>query len=248
MKTRLYSIVQIFLLLNSLSSCSNIKVITPQSPPPVNEDMISHYFHGLEEVKISQSAYTIEGVFTGLKNNNYVDISKCSYTYTKGSGTTNDGELFKYQTISILFSGKDQQGVETFERLIYSNADLISDFKVWNYKESFGPIQLSESLKFGFDNKNSIMTFNKHSDQAEIIFSHTDMYGTKKSKFFKEGEKRDYHVQLVYDIFNIKKIELSKIIVKVNSSIDLGMGKFSDPANLIQAECSSFKKNKLEED
>jgi hypothetical protein len=245
MNKRYYTYMLILVYFLTLYSCANIKMIEPGAP---KIDMISTYFHGTDEIEISQSAITIEGAFKGLKKENYVDISECSYTYSKGKGLTENEEPFKFQKISILLAGKDQEGVDAFERLEYSNAALLSDYKEWNYNKSFGPISLDESLEFGFQNKNTLMTFDKKGNHAEITFTHSDMFGTKQSKFYKEGEKRDYKINIIYNKFNSNNIKLSKIIIEVNSSIDKGMGDFTEKTPLILAECNNFKRTEAEKD
>ncbi|MBT7611385.1 MAG: hypothetical protein HN576_16615 [Bacteriovoracaceae bacterium] len=238
----------IVLTIFTLYSCSNTIRILPQATKAPKENLINKYFHGADEIEISQSAVHIEGAFKGLKKTNYIDISNCSYTYSKGRGIAESEKPFKYQTIKILLTGKDQEGVDTFERLIYSNVDLISDFKEWNYNKSFGPISLNNSLESNSNYKNSTMTFKKYSDHAEIIFAHSDMFGTKKSKFYKEGEKRDYKINLIYSKFEATHIKLSKILVQVNSSIDQGQGNFTKSNPLIQAVCTEFNKFEIEKD
>ena len=222
------------------SSCSTPQILTPDYATKEYKN-IEHYFHGTNEVSIHTVASTIKGEFKVLKSSNYIDITRCSFKYTKGLGLTDIEETYKFQQINILVSGKDQQGVDAFERFVYSNADLLPSFKVWDYTQSFGPTRLDESLKFGFDNKNSIMTFIKKEKNTEFIFNHTDIFGIRKSKFYKEGEKRDYQIILFFNKFNDQQVKLNQINIKVQSSLDLGVGKFTEPKDVMNAECTNFE-------
>ncbi|MCO4792787.1 MAG: hypothetical protein KC493_03685 [Bacteriovoracaceae bacterium] len=230
----------IFLLAILVTSCSH----EPKLPKTVNVQSVepkgttASDIKGPKEYHIKRKATIVEGFMTSQKSSetgNY-NAHSCVFGYEKGSGQMNEtSPEFKFETLSINMTGTNAEEETSFERISYTNVDFTNLYKEWNFTESFGPIFLDNSAKFGTNTKEANLEFIRKGKAATMILKHTYLFDGGDSSFFNSGELRKYITTLNFAVFTDKKIILNNANVKVIKEMK------EDDQLLINVDCLNFK-------
>ena len=195
---------------------------------------------GQQEVEIKKKAELARGFMTGPKSQEGIQYraDSCTFHYEKGiSQMDNESSEFKFEKVSLNITGYDETGEEaSFERVTYSNVDLIEVYKDWDFTKDFGPIPLDNSAKYGNNSKEATLEFIKKDEGANMIFRHAWIFEEGDSSFFRKGEMRKYETVLNFSKFN--KIEM--LLKSANIKIFNGDSKSGQMS--MNVDCLNFKK------
>ncbi len=222
-------------------SCSSVEKLPEQTE--VNnyamEGTPSEKIIGDQELTIEKNAEQVKGHMTGPKSQTgtIYNAKSCSFTYEKGMGQmTETSPEFKFETITLNVTGFDSEEDEaTFERISYSNVDFVDLYKDWDFSESFGPVNLDNSAKFGNNTKEASLEFIKDEKSAKMIFKHAWVFEGGDSSFFEEGERRQYVAVLDFSKFDQKEILLN------NANIKVFNGDEKSGQLVMNVDCIDFK-------
>lgn len=231
----------IYLSLLSLIGCSSGKKL------PKKTEVNNYAVQGTpaekivesQELTIEKQAEIVKGFMSGPKSQSGTKYfaESCTFSYEKGMGQmTETSPEFKFETISLNITGFDQEKEEaTFERISYSNVDFKELYHDWDFTQSFGPVSLDNSAKFGNNTNEATLEFIRKGAGASMIFKHAWIFEGGDSSFFEAGEKRHYVSTLNFARFDEKEMLLNNANVKVwNGDEDKGL-------LVMNVDCLNFK-------
>lgn len=213
-----------------ITSCSKGRI-----PTSINQKEIE-----ADQLLLKRRSKNYEGKFQGLREKGQrkeYELTGCSFTYEKGSDVYNKNQKdYKFERFMIYFSGINAEGETSFDSVSYTNADYFEGFKSWDFSKSFGPVFLKSYIRFGSNENNGRLKFERGTNKEAIMyFDHYDAFDTSNSSFFQAGEKREYKVELFFSDYTPKKIQLKQARVMITSRLP------RKPAEVVaDIKCSNF--------
>jgi hypothetical protein len=194
-----------------------------------------------EEFTVHQKSEAHEGFFNVGTSRDVLavyNVTSCEFKYEKGFGVYTENEVkYHFQSLTVILSGQNSRGEESFESFRFTDADEASGFNRWEFASDFSDKNITYKRPSGTNEEGTLSFKRLEMPKGELNIEKNNLLeGVKKSTFYRKGEKRSIKVKLNFDfltddLVSLESLELdvvSKIGHKKRKSVKVNCSKFSN--------------------